>query len=296
MEAQYEQDKALLINYNWHHAVNDQTKLTKVLDLVTKSQKNGEVSKPCACGAIEAIEADIIYSSIKSQAVMGHPPSTDGDLTLSSFLEQLRQVNFQQQHGSSRHQTECPVLKLDFKSMAALQSSLEVVKRYLADLPPSLHQRVWINADILPGPGENLNDGMAQKRVQPKFDTAEFLQVVTSTLPETVLSIGWVTSLTDIHAEYTDNMINDMIKYAKDSNSLVTFPVRASCFRKSWNNVLQKLYQVNDQWTVTLWWSKELPKEEFDWIYDTLEGSDELRNRTYYDLEGFHQYLTEHRG
>ena len=68
---------ALLINYNWHHAVNDQTTLDRAIDFI--ENKDRDIF-------IEAIEADIIYSEVKSEAVMGHPPSVDGDLTLSSFL------------------------------------------------------------------------------------------------------------------------------------------------------------------------------------------------------------------
>jgi len=224
---------------------------------------------------------------------MGHPPFVDGDLTLSSFLQQLHQVNFQHRY-SSKRQTECPVLKLDFKSMIALQSSLTDVKSYLNNLPPHLHKRVWINADILPGPGEeDLNDEMAQKKMQPKFVSAEFLQVVTSQF-RAVLSIGWTTSLTDVHAVYTSKMVDEMITCA-ESYSEVTFPVRASCLRESWQ-VLQKLYRTNEKWTITLWWSYELPREEFDWIYNTLEKDGEFTNRTYYDLVGFRKYLSEYHG
>mmetsp|Transcript_25338 Transcript_25338/g.54506 ORF Transcript_25338/g.54506 Transcript_25338/m.54506 type:complete len:284 (-) Transcript_25338:40-891(-) len=277
--------QSLLINYNWHHAVNDQSKLNQVLKVVVKDES--VVDKNTAF--VEAIEADIIYSEVKSQAVMGHPPSIDGDLTLASFLQQLRHVNFQQQHDDQ--QTECPLLKLDFKSMIALQSSLTDIKNYLTHLPSCLHQRVWINADILPGPGEDMNDATAQKKMQPKFDAAEFLQVVTTELPETVLSIGWTTSLADVHAVYTDQMVDEMVECAKPY-SAVTFPVRASCFMKSWG-ALQTLYQKNEKWTITLWWSRELSKEDFDLIYETLEKDVELRNRTYYDLCGFRNYLSE---
>ena len=33
--------------------------------------------------------------------------------------------------------------------------------------------------------------------------------------------------------------------------------------------------------------------DEFDVIYYTLEQDGRFRNRTYYDLAGFHQYLVE---
>ena len=283
-------DKAapLLINYNWHHAVNDQSKLNRVLTFLQDDDGDGNIGNHNTKGLIEAIEADIIYSDAKSQAVMGHPPSIDGNLTLASFLQQLQHVKFQHNHDiTNRH--ECPVLKLDFKSIDALQCSLMDVQNYLFNLPSYLHQRVWINADILSGPGENADDVEAQKKMQPKFYAAEFLKLVTSQLPGTVLSIGWTTSLTDIHAVYTNEMVNEMVEYAKPFPN-VTFPIRASCFRKSWA-ALKQLYQKNT-WTVTLWWSNELSKDEFDWIYSTLEDSD-LRNRTYYDLTGFRTHLSE---
>jgi len=268
-------DKTLLININWHHAVNDQSKLNQTIKLLEDDSDT----------KIQAIEADIIYSSIQKCSVMGHPPSVDGDLTLASFLQQLQNIKFQHRQHSIH---ACPILKLDFKSMDALQSSLLDVQEYLSDLPSSLHQRVWINADILAGPGEDMNDKEAQEKMQPKFDASEFLSLVSSELQKTVLSIGWTTSLTDIHAEYTNQMVNDMIECAKPYSD-VTFPVRASSFRKSYG-VLERLYQKD--WTVTLWWSYELPKEEFDWIYDTLENGS-LRNRTYYDIMGFHAYLNK---
>ena len=265
-----------MININWHHAVNDQSKLNQTVKDLDDGNKNTK---------IQGIEADIIYSSIQKCSVMGHPPSIDGDLTLALFLQQLHNIKFQHQQYSIH---TCPILKLDFKSMDALQSSLSDVQEYLSNLPSSLHKRVWINADILPGPGEDVNDKEAQEKMQPKFDASDFLKLVSSELPKTVLSIGWTTSLTDIHAEYTNKMVDDMIECAKPY-SYVTFPIRASSFRKSFG-ILKRLYQKD--WTVTLWWSYQLPKEEFDWIYNTLENSS-LRNRTYYDMMGFHAHLQQ---
>lgn len=288
-----DEGEVLLIGYNWHHAVNSQSKLDDVINFVN--------SKPASSdgwvdGDVEAIEADIIHSGAKSRAVMGHPPSIggdgsgedDSDLTLASLLEQLRQTNFQHMDLGIKR---CPVLKLDFKSMAALESGLADVKEYLSRLPACLNERVWINADILPGPGEDLGDCAAQRKMRPKFDAREFLRAVTTELPGTVLSIGWTTSLTDVRAEYTTAMVKDMIECARP-HPRVTFPVRGSCFRRSWET-LKVLYETNPEWTLTLWWSRdELPRDEFDWMLATLEGDDELRNRTYYDLAGFRNHLS----
>ena len=94
-------DKALLVNYNWHHAVNDQSKLNKVLAFLHDNDgDDGNIGN--MKGLIEAIEADIIYSDAKSQAVMGHPPLVDGNLSLASFLHQLQHVKFQHHHEPTR--------------------------------------------------------------------------------------------------------------------------------------------------------------------------------------------------
>ena len=228
---------------------------------------------------------------------MGHPPNTDGDLTLISFLNQLQQCSYFQQNKYPHYDD---VLKLDFKSMAALQSNFKNVEIYINGLSSSIQhenicQQVWINADILSGPGEDPNDKTAQTRMQPKFHPEEFLQLVTMRLPGTTLSIGWTTSLADIFAMYTEEMVTEMIHQLKPYPHVkVTFPIRATSFRRSWG-ALQKLYRANENWTVTLWWSGTndvlLKKEEFDWIYETLErGERGLRNRTYYDVVGFADY------
>ncbi|KAL7472900.1 hypothetical protein ACHAXS_013275 [Conticribra weissflogii] len=193
--------------------------------------------------------------------------------------------------------TESHILKLDFKSMKALQSNLSHVKEYVDDLPTRLRETVWINADIISGPGEDPHDEQAQLRVKPKFCEKEFLNVVISNFPNTMLSIGWTTSMTDESAVYTDEMVNEMIQslecYQKE-HLHVTFPIRATSFRRSWG-VLRKLYEVNENWSVTLWWSASvLPEDEMDWIFETLEMGDELyKNRTYYDMSGFSNYFSK---
>jgi hypothetical protein len=231
----------------------------------------------------KSIEADIIFSDAKQQSVMGHPPDTDGDLTLISFLDQLQSSEFQYSSGKCTQR----IVKLDFKCNTSFQSSLPFIQNYLKHLPPQFHHLVWINADILPGPGEDLNDVQLQLKMTPKFNAYEFLETATNQLAGTTLSIGWTTSLTDKRAVYTSEMVKDMMQVLEPyTNIHVTFPVRATSFRNSWN-ALKSLY-TND-WTVTLWWSLDkLEKEEMDWIHATLEEGDTLlRNRTYYDLVGF---------
>ncbi|KAL7443424.1 hypothetical protein ACHAXM_012085 [Skeletonema potamos] len=279
----------LLIDYTWFHAVNDQHKLNNVLALSAKQIQEQQ---------LHAIEADIIYSEAKGISVMGHPPQVDGELTLASLLQQVYRANFQQRRSTSTSDTldECNILKLDFKSMKALQSSLNEIGKYLKELPPCLHQHVWINADILTGPG-----GSKGEDLRPKFDAVEFLELLTaetSMTKSTTLSIGWTTSLNDIRAPYTLDMIDEMISLLRPyPNKNITFPIRATSFRTSWE-ALRRLYDndvdENKKWTLTLWWSltneqHKLTKEEMNWIHELLESGDDsvLPNRTYYDLVHF---------
>lgn len=271
---------ALLIDYMWYHAVNDQSKLTSVLSSVKQNEQK-----------VHAIEADIIYSKAKGQSVMGHPPQVDGDLTLASLLHQVRESNFQSETAGA----EANILKLDFKSMKALKSSIDDVAKYLNCLPSQLHQHVWINADILAGPGGGEGEDM-----QPKFDAVEFMDLLTSqsSLTSTTLSIGWTTSLTDMHAPYSATMVDEMLTLLRlypEKN--ITFPIRATSVRHSWA-ALKKLYD-NDvdkqkKWTLTLWWSltseqHKMTDDEMNWIHKLLENDAQsvLPNRTYYDLVNF---------
>ena len=268
----------LPIQHHWHHAVNSQDRLDEALASI-----NETTSK------IQSIEADIIFSEAKQRAVMGHPPDKDGDLTLRSFLDQLHQTCFQYSCGSSTNR----IVKLDFKCMKSFETSITHIQSYLKHLPQEYHPLVWINADILPGPGENLCDSQSQLKMKPKFVASEFLDIVTTQLAGTTLSIGWTTSLTDKRALYTKEMIDDMLEVLKPYEKLsITFPIRATSFRDSWN-VLQKLYTQN--WTLTLWWSLDtLDSKEFDWIYKTLEEEKKIHmNRTYYDLLGFEEYTNK---
>eukprot|EP00804_Cyclotella_cryptica_P020190 CCRYP_010901-RB/>CCRYP_010901-RB protein AED:0.02 eAED:0.02 QI:81/-1/1/1/-1/1/1/222/305 len=275
----------LPIHHKWHHAVNSQDKLNAAL-AASKTRKPQY--------SIDSIEADIIYSDAKQQAVMGHPPARDGDLTLHSFLHQLQQADFQYPNSSSEdalHSSTNRIVKLDFKCMAAFQSSITHVQSYLKNIPRRFHHLIWVNADILPGPGEDQNNQQAQCKMTPKFNAAQFLQEVTEHLAGTTLSVGWTTALFDTKAKYTNEMVQEMLAVLKPYEHLnVTFPIRATSFLNSWD-ALQALYK--NSWTVTLWWSLDaLSQKDLDWIYRALEeGKEMFRNRTYYDLVGFDEYL-----
>ena len=265
----------LPIQHYWHHAVNSQDKLNKALASIKQSTSKRQ-----------SIEADIIFSEIKKKAVMGHPPDNDGNLTINSFLDQM--VQAQMQYSSNKCTNR--IVKLDFKCMKAFESSIPHIQSYLRNIPRQFHHLIWINADILPGPGEDLDDVGLQLKMKPKFQASQFLEMVTQQLSGTTLSIGWTTSLIDRRAIYTQKMVDDMLATLQPYQKLnVTFPIRATSFRNSWE-VMQMLYKNN--WTVTLWWSLDvLDKKEIEWIYNTLEEGEEVfKNRTYYDLLDFDKY------
>ena len=162
-------------------------------------------------------------------------------------------------------------------------------------MSPQLYSQVWINADILKGPGGGQHEDM-----KPKFDAVEFMELLTtetSITASTTLSIGWTTSLTDSRAPYTQSMVDEMITLlAPYSNMNITFPIRASSLRSSWealSNLYNNEVDKSKKWTVTLWWSLRseqhcLSREEMNWIHNLLErGDPALHNRTYYDLVDF---------
>lgn len=98
------------------------------------------------------IEADIVFgyligdTSEKLQPIMAHPPSQSSDITLESFLNQV--LNFNRAKSKDKQKG----VKLDFKSTDVYQNSLPL----LTELWPKMDYAVWINADIYPGPLNNV--------------------------------------------------------------------------------------------------------------------------------------------
>ncbi|KPP56570.1 protein FAM151B-like [Scleropages formosus] len=78
-----------------------------------------------------------------------------------------------------------------------------------------LHGPVWINADILPGPGGGATD----------LDPVSFLKAVGSGLPGSVLSLGWTTNW---ERGYSWEMVREMEEVCRPLKQPVTFPVRAT--------------------------------------------------------------------
>ncbi|KFZ48107.1 Protein FAM151B, partial [Antrostomus carolinensis] len=126
--------------------------------------------------------------------IMAHPPETDSDNTLQEWLNEIINTN--------------KGIKLDFKSLEAVQPSLELLEH----VKQRLKRPVWINADILPGPNGN----------NAVVDAKGFLNTVTSFFPHVTLSLG-----------YDWMMVKEMAQICNVLSQPVTFPVRAALVRQS---------------------------------------------------------------
>ncbi|XP_077457319.1 protein FAM151B isoform X1 [Stigmatopora argus] len=215
----------------WSHAVNSTSKLTEALQ-----------------GPTHMIEADIIIRGRDpKEPIMCHPPDTDSDITLKEWLE-----------GVKLHDKG---IKLDFKSMEAVSLSLSLLQEYLAQM----RAPVWINADILPGTGN---------QVKP-LDPQAFLAAVRNLPNNVVLSLGWTTQWTAgiDNPGYSWEMVHKMEDICRGLEHLITFPVRAALLAQSVSE-LTWLLQQSDRYSLTVWTSHN----------DKFQVEDLLPYRTCFDI------------
>ena len=135
------------VNQLWAHSTVSQELLRKVLD----------------DERVTAIETDILIGSISDSMGSGagdalvpicaHPPDNASDLSVQSLIQQLAKT--------AHH------LKLDFKEAECVAPSLSMVNEILATpgtkaanmlLPPNQKRALFVNADIVPGPGRSDSD------------------------------------------------------------------------------------------------------------------------------------------
>lgn len=132
---------------------------------------------------------------------------------------------------------------------------------------------LWLNADVLAGPGCD----------QPTIDAVPFLALCQSYWPRAVLSLGWTTrpppvqphtQTADAHY-YSDEDVSAMVSLLSPSAATrsaspspsssspspfpqCTFPVRASLVRRSWSlGSLQRLLAACPHSSLTVWTSRE---------------------------------------
>jgi Uncharacterized conserved protein (DUF2181) len=161
------------MSFTWSHSTNSRTKLTQAL----------------ADPLVDAIEADILMgrdtTNVSSSAgenitpisspttniepIMGHPPHHESDLSVSTFLKMVTGNTVEDMDASAvgkqhrPHVTLQKHIKLDFKEIETIQPTLTQLQNLLhpkdgasdGSIPTtsSLRKTVFLNADILPGPG-----------------------------------------------------------------------------------------------------------------------------------------------
>lgn len=194
----------------WSHAVNSRSKLTEAMN-----------------GPTLMLEADIIMRGhVPKEPIMAHPPETDSDITLKDWLQGVKSHN--------------KGMKLDFKSLDAVAPSMLLLEEVFGDYP----QPIWVNADVLPGPG-----GLATP-----LEAQGFLSAVGALPMDTVLSLGWTTGWTARveNPGYSWDMVREMEQICKSLENPVTFPVRAALMAQSISQ-LTWLLQQSDRYSLTVW-------------------------------------------
>ncbi|KAL6049956.1 DUF2181 domain containing protein [Balamuthia mandrillaris] len=212
----------------WAHAVNDREKLDAAL---TSTE-------------VMMLEADIMWCQTRSCPVMAHPPTVPPDAT--TFDEWLSIVL---SYNSNCSDGKMKGIKLDFKSPETVEPCLlllaDIVDKKATEDRCSWPFPLWLNADVLKGPGSEqlslLFDADVFIDQCQKFITA---QKLSTNDVEVVLSLGWITTVKDKSTQecYSLAMIQEMVNLCKKKNvKQVSFPVCTIYIQQSWPYLEQLL-------------------------------------------------------
>lgn len=146
----------------WAHATNSRKRLKRALGR-------------SAAGESVAVEADVLLGHHKApgggkeggglggrRPVMAHPPSRVSDLSFVDFLSGVR--------------GRVPV-KLDFKDRSVVTVALEAMEAL--DFAADHNMPLWLNADVLPGPGADVVAAKAAEEGRTLVDADEFIEQCT---------------------------------------------------------------------------------------------------------------------
>jgi len=146
---------------------------------ITTAQLNDALTND----SITAIEADIMMDETGSFPVMAHPPSRESSLSFKGFFERI--FVFNKERSSDDKKTK--LVKLDFKEIEVVLPCLKNVASHNSDDVGQQHTQVYLNADILRGPGARTSDPVDGT----KF--AEAIKEEGGKLGKVFLSLGWKT-------------------------------------------------------------------------------------------------------
>ncbi|BES94777.1 Uncharacterized conserved protein (DUF2181) [Nesidiocoris tenuis] len=240
-----------LTNVTWAHGCNSKEQLREAIQNDT----------------INMIEADIVLGTVKggsniSLPIMAHPPDNTSDISLEEFLNTALEF-----HDVSKG------IKLDFKSTQAFEASIDLLERAFQDRP--LYIPIWINADIMGGPGAR-----DRQHVDPNL----FLSTCSSKFPMATISVGWTTMFGTTDDRYTPEDIDRMTEILAKNCIIqpVTFAVRAA-FAANSRGVLTSLIKgSSDTTTLTIWASSRGDIVDMDELRALI--SDVGKDRVYLDL------------
>lgn len=167
------------------------------------------------------------------------------------------------------HHSSPKVIKFDFKHMDGVGPSIQLISK--SRLYASPHVSIWLNADVLPGPGTIFSHPL---------DAHNFLRAI-QPLKRATYSLGWTTSFSYLFPPpYTQQMVNQMLALTRTLNQSVTFPIRASLLRTSWGE-LERLTAPDTPHahSISVWTGAEgVPASDIQWMKQTT-------NITMYDIE-----------
>mmetsp|Transcript_15339 Transcript_15339/g.20146 ORF Transcript_15339/g.20146 Transcript_15339/m.20146 type:complete len:284 (-) Transcript_15339:389-1240(-) len=186
--------------------------------------------------SISAVEADVLIGNVfdsstngkhvlENVPIMAHPPSRESDLSFDEFFKTC--CNEGKFH-----------IKLDFKEFRAAEKCLPTVAKALPKLLAE-NRMVYLNADILPGPG-----------VSPEkynhIDADKFLSLCASVCPDAALSLGWKMQLptsVPYSTYHIEAMISALNKHTIRGSSVV-FAMNARCAHLDLDPIKLLLHKV----------------------------------------------------
>jgi hypothetical protein len=183
--------------------------------------------------------------------VAAHPPAATSDLTFEALVARFVELAVQPRKEETNEESSRPLplgLKLDFKDPRAVEPCLGLLQEAVARAGWRWTHPIWLNADIFTGPGG-----------QPtKFDAEQFLlQVHSSSLPNTSLSLGWTTgwslwTCVGLHGYSTQHVESALGSLAKLERPMpVTWAVRLPIIAQTSPALVRRLTE-NDR-TLTCW-------------------------------------------
>lgn len=160
-----------------------------------------EMNDAIKSNVVTAVEADILMGTDSTrgsaglqQPIMAHPPSRESDLSFHRFMKLAISDGALRKH-----------LKLDFKEIETVRPCLDIIRqfgKFIADNKST----IFLNADILPGPGRSLSD-IAVPADHFLGQTVAFLSAMTA--GNFVFSLGFKVDVCSVFG-YTDKQLASM--------------------------------------------------------------------------------------